>query len=189
MAQEIAPGAVEEHIAAGDRGGHGIGAGLDAVGQHVVLGAMKLGHTLNAQGRGADALDFRTHLDETFGDVDDFRLACRVLDQRLATGEHCSHHCVMRGTDRDFGQRNMRADETLRRLGEDIAGLELDLGAQGFERAQMQVHRPRADGAAAGQRHFRFAAPREQRRQHPEARAHARDHLVRRGGVDDLGGA
>ena len=51
----------------------------------------------------------------------------------------------------------------------------------------MQIDGARADGAAAGQRHLGPAAARDQRRKHPEARPHARHHLVRRGGVDDLG--
>ena len=51
----------------------------------------------------------------------------------------------------------------------------------------MQIDGPRADGAAARQRDLRPAATRHQRREHPEARPHARHHLVGRGGVDDLG--
>ena len=77
--------------------------------------------------------------------------------------------------------------QAARRPGDDIAALELDLRAERLERLQMQINGPRADGAAAGQRHLRLAAARDQRRQHPEARPHARDHLVWRGGIDDLG--
>ena len=50
---------------------------------------------------------------------------------------------------------------------------------------QMKIDRPGADGAAAGQRHARLAAARQQRPEHPEACPHARDELVRRRGVDD----
>ena len=114
------------------------------------FGTVKLGHALDVQGRSANAFDFGAHLDETFGNVDDLRLARCVLDQRLATGEHGRHHRVVSCADRDFGQRNMRAAETPRRLGEDIAGLELDVGAQSFERTQMQIYGPRADGTAPG---------------------------------------
>ena len=39
-----------------------------------------------------------------------------------------------------------------------------------------------------GHRHLRLAHAREQRRDHPEARAHARDQFIGRGGVDDVGG-
>ena len=115
------------------------------------------------------------------------RLARRVLDQALAPGEHRRHQGVVRGADRDLGQRDLVAGEAARRARDDIAAFELDLGAERLERLQMQIDGPRADGAAAGQRHLRPAAARDQRRKHPEARPHARHHLVRRGGVDDLG--
>ena len=56
LSQEIGAGAVEQHVAAGHGRGHGVGAGLDAVGQHGVLGAVQSGSTpWMLQGRGADA--------------------------------------------------------------------------------------------------------------------------------------
>ena len=55
LLQEIGAGAVEKHVAAGHGRGHGVGAGLDAVGQHGMLGAMKTSHALDLQGRAADA--------------------------------------------------------------------------------------------------------------------------------------
>ena len=61
-------------------------------------------------------------------------------------------------------------------------------GAEPLQRHDEQVDRPRADGAAAGQRHARLAHAREQRRDHPEARPHLGDEIVGRGGVDDVGG-
>ena len=76
--------------------------------------------------------------------------------------------------------------QALGRLGHDVAAVDLDLGAQRLEAHQVQVDRPRADGAAAGQGDARLPAARQQRAQHPEARAHAVDHLVGRRGVDDV---
>ena len=132
-------------------------------------------------------LDLGAHLDEAVGDVDDLGLARGILDHGLAPGERRRHQGVMGGADRDLGERDpARRVRPLRRLGDDIAALELDLGAQRLERHQVQIDGPRADGAAAGQRHLRLAAAGEQRRQHPEARPHARHHLVGRGGVDDV---
>ena len=46
---------------------------------------------------------------------------------------------------------NLVAGQSLRRLGDDIAALELDLGAERLKRGQMQIDGPRADGAASGQ--------------------------------------
>ena len=99
------------------------------------------------------------------------------------------HQRGMGAADRDLGKFDFAADEPLRRRGHDIAGVDVDLRAQPLQRHQQQVDRPRADRAAAGQRHARFAHSRQQRRDHPEARAHARNEFVGRGGVDDRLGA
>jgi hypothetical protein len=72
--------------------------------------------------------------------------------------------------------------------GDDITAVDLDVGAQAFERHDQKVHRPGADGAAAGHRDLGLAHAREQGRNHPEARPHARDQLIGRGGIDDVGG-
>ena len=59
--------------------------------------------------------------------------------------------------------------------------------AEFLQRHDQQVDRPRADGAAAGQRHLGLMHPRQQRRDHPEAGAHPRHQFVGRGGIDDVG--
>ena len=53
-----------------------------------------------------------------------------------------------------------------------VAAVDLDLGAEPLHRHDEKIDRPRADGAAAGQRNPRLAHARQQRRQHPEARPH-----------------
>ena len=50
----------------------------------------------------------------------------------------------------------------------------------------MQIDRPRADGAAAGQRDLGLAMPRQQRPQHLEAGAHLAHHVVGGEGGSDL---
>ena len=87
------------------------------------------------------------------------------------------------------GKRTRPPVKPARRLGDDVAALDVELRAERLEPHQEEVDRPRADGAAAGQRHARLVHAREQRPDHPEARAHARDELVGRGRVDDVRGA
>src|SRR5690242_14174335 len=52
---------VQHHLAAGDRSGAGIGAGLDPIGDDGVLGAVEALHALDGQAVAADAFDARTH--------------------------------------------------------------------------------------------------------------------------------
>ena len=80
----------------------------------------------------------------------------------------------------------MRALQALLGRGDDVAVLDLDRGTELLHRHQVHVDGPRADGAAAGQRHLRFAAAGKQRPQHPEAGAHLGDEVIGGGGVDDV---
>ena len=135
---------------------------------------------------GADALDPGAHLGQAFGNVADLGLARGVLDHRLALGERGRHHDVVRGADRHLGERDARAAQALGRLGDHVAAVDVDLGAQRLHAHQVQVDGPRADGAAAGHGNARLAAARQQRPEHPEARPHAAHQLIGRGGVDDI---
>ena len=74
---------------------------------------------------------------------------------------------------------NARAVQA-RRARVDVAVLEVDLGAHRLQALDVLVDRPQADRAAAGQRHARLAAAREQRAERQDRRAHRLDELVRR---------
>jgi hypothetical protein len=73
---------------------------------------------------------------------------------------------------------DLGAAQPLGRAGGDIALVQLDLGPQGGQRLQVQVHWPRPDGAAARQRHLGLAGARQQRAQHVEAGPHLPDQLI-----------
>ena len=55
--EEIRPGVLEHDVAAGHGDRHGVGAGLDAVGQHVVGRAVEPGDALDHDLGGAGSLD------------------------------------------------------------------------------------------------------------------------------------
>ncbi len=63
-----------------------------------------------------------------------------------------------------------------------------DLGAHGLQAAQVDVHRPRADRATAGQRHRGLAEVGHHRPQHQDRGAHGFNQLVGRGELLDGGG-
>jgi hypothetical protein len=67
-----------------------------------------------------------------------------------------------------------------RQLGDHVAVLDHDLGAHGLHALDVLVHRARADGAAAGQRHRGLAKARQQRAQRQDRGAHGLDQLVGR---------
>ena len=102
-------------------------------------------------------------------------------------GGHISFSKVSVGaTHGHFREIDFAAAQALLGARDHIAAFDLDLGAELLQRHDQEIDRPRADGAAAGHRHLGLAHARQQRRHHPEARAHLGDQVVGRGGVDDV---
>ena len=168
-------------MTAGDRGGDGVGAGLDAVGDQIVAGAMQRIHPLHQNPMRADALNARSHRGEAVGEVGDFGIARRVQDFAFTPRQHRRHQRGLGRADRRRRQHDTVAAQSAvfgPRL--NVTGLDIDLGAERLQRLEMQVDRPRADRAAAGQRHPRRTEPCQQRRQHQNAGAHAADEVVGR---------
>ncbi len=176
----------EQHVAARHGDGHRIGAGLDPVGQHRVPGAVQRRNALDLDRGLPRARDARAHRVQAVGEIDDLGLARRVAQHGRSLGERSRHQRHMRAADGDFRKVDLGADEALLGARHDIAVLDRDLGAELLHRHEQEIDGARADRAAAWQRDARLAHTREQRREHPEARAHARDHLIGRGRVDDL---
>ncbi len=140
------------------------------------------------EGIGADAADVGAHGREAVSEIDDLRLARGVDDFRFPARQRRRHHEILGGTDRNIGEYDAAADQSLRRLGKDIAVMQLDLGTQLSQALEVQIDRARADGAAARQRDLGLAATRHERSQHQHRRAHLAYEIVGGSGVDDAGG-
>jgi hypothetical protein len=153
-----------------------------------MAGAGKLGDACDFDGRSAGAMDARAHLGEAIGEVLDLGLAGCIANKRRAMGGGRCHHRGMGASDRHLREGDFAADEAVRRLGDDIAGVNLDFRSQLLQRHQQKVDRSRADRAAAGQRDTGFSGARQERRDDPEACAHFRDKVIGRGRIDDLAG-
>ena len=150
-----------------------------------MLGAVQALDAFDDDAVGAVALDVCAHLDEQFGQVDDFGLARGVLQYGAALGQHGGHEQVLGAGDGDHVGADRRA---LQALGarHDEAVFDLDLGAQRGHALDVLVHRTLADAAAAGQRDAHFAKARQQRPQHQHGRAHGLDQFVGRFELVDL---
>jgi hypothetical protein len=128
-----------------------------------VFRAVQAFDAFDDDGIGAMAADLRAHRIEAVRDVDDFRLTRGVFDDRTALRQHRRHHDVLGTADRDDIEHDVAAAQPATAVGMDIAALDDDFGAQRLEPAQVQVHRPAADGAATGKRHVRLTEMRDQR--------------------------
>ena len=80
-------GAEDFEMAAGDRGGDGVGSGLDAVGDQIVAGVVKGIHALHQNPMRSGTLDARSHRGQAEREVADFGIARRVQDLGFAARE------------------------------------------------------------------------------------------------------
>ena len=187
--QEALARALQLHLAAGRGHGERIGAGLDAVGQHRVHGAFEPVGALDARASLpptpsilAPILTRHSATSPISGSRAAFSITVSPLRQRRR------HQHGVGGAHRDLGEGHPGTLEAARRPGHHVAAVDVDLGAERLEPHQVQVDRPGADGTAARHGDARLSAARQQRAQHPEARAHAAHQLVGGGGVDDVAG-
>ena len=135
---------------------------------------------------GADALDLRAHRDQAAREVADLGLARGVGQHRAAVGERGGHQQVLGGADRDEREhdRGARAAAVGAR-GVDVAAVQPDRRRPSAQALEVQVDRPCADRAAAGQRDARLARARQQRPEHQDRGAHLAHDVVRRLGAGD----
>ena len=179
----VRAGVLQRHVAAAGRHGAQEGAGLDAVGHHLVLAAAQALHALDANAAAAVAFDLRAHLDEHLGQVDDLGLLRGVFQNGFALGQAGGHEEVLGAGHRDHVGGDARALQARGAVGQardHVAVLHVDQGAHGLQALDVLVDRARADGAAARQRHPRVAETRQQRAQRQHRGAHGLDQLVRR---------
>ena len=117
-----------------------------------MLRAVKFLFSAHANCGGSRALDVRSHLNQQFREVCNFRFARGVLDEGFALGQGRRHQNVLRSGDGNFVEENVAARQasSARSARFHVAVGHPDFGAHLFERFQMQVHRPRADRASAG---------------------------------------
>ena len=174
----IGPGEIER--APGDGHGAGIAARLDPVGHHAIGRAMQPFAAMDHQPVGADAFDIGTHGDQQLAQIDDFRLTRGIVEDAGALGERGSHQRIFRRPHR----HDREGEVTTRQAAIGHAGADIACGnfkdrAKGFERLEMKIDRPVADGAAARQRHPRFARTSEQGAKHQDRRAHLAHDVVR----------
>ena len=172
---------LEGHIAVGYRRGHRVGSGDDAVGNHDMVRRAKALDAMNHQARSAGALDAGSHGVEQIGEVDHFWLAGRTFDDGPALGQHCgAHHIGGAENGRAVGatEEDGRALQAFWRGHDDVTAVELDLGAERLHSAEMEVNRPRAEGATTRHGDDCAATARQQRTEHANRRAHGLDDVV-----------
>ena len=111
----LRPGVLDPDMAAGDGAGDQIRAGLDAIGQHLVGGAVEPLDALDDDSVGARALDLRAHGDQEIREIDDLGLARGIFEHGLAVRQCGRHHEIFRAGHRHGIEHQTRAAQAIRR--------------------------------------------------------------------------
>ena len=169
--------ALDAHMPAGDRARHQVGAALDAIGQHLVGRAAQPLDALDHDLVGAGALDVGTHGHQEVGEIHYFGFPRGVLQDGFAVGEGRRHHQVLGAGDRHRIEHQPRALEAPG-AGANVTALDGDVGTHRLQPRDVNVHRPRTDGAAARQRYVSAPVARHQGTQHQDRGAHGLHQIV-----------
>src|SRR5208282_27392 len=137
--------------AAGDGAGDEERAGLDAIGNDGVGGAMKKFDALDAEGGSAHTLDFGAHFNQEFGETGDFGFERAICEDRFAFGQDRGAEDIFSAGDRDFREAEGIATQAAG-AGLDVAMLDGNFGAELFQGLDVNVDGAGADGAAARKR-------------------------------------
>src|SRR5438132_3785085 len=165
----------EYALPTGRRNSERVGSRLDVVRDHSVRGAAQLGHPLDLQHIGADPVDPRPHLAEEHRQVDDVRLARRVVDGGDAVGGGGGHHQVLgpghgRHVEVDGGALQAAGARDV------LTTLELHAGAHHAQPDEVLLDAAHADVVPARLCHPGLTAPGQQRTHQKERGAHPARH-------------
>ena len=171
------PGILDQHVAAGEGRAHHERARLDPVRTHLVRHAVELVHPFDPNDLAARAAHPGAHPVQHLGQFRDLGLPGGVADHRLPAGQGRRHHEVLGGAHGRKRERDLGATK-LPGAGVDVAVVLAYDRAHALQPLEVQIHRPRTDGATAGCRHAGFAEPRQQRPQHQKRSAHGLDQVI-----------
>ena len=174
-------GATQQHVTARRQRRAGKGARLDAIGNDAMrrLRRVQSVDALDADAVRAVTLDARAHRDQQRRQIGDLGLLGRVLQDRLALRQRGRHQQVLGAGDGDHVRPDARAAQAVG-LGDDVAALHRDVRTHGLQPLDVLIHRPRTDGAAAGQRHHGHTEASQQRPEHEDRGPHRLDQFVGR---------
>src|SRR6202022_3906961 len=138
----------EHALPTGGRDRERIGPRLDVVGDHAMRGATQIGDALDLQHVGTDPVDPGPHLAEEHREVDDVRLAGRVVDGRDAVRGGGGHHQVLGPGDGRHVEKDGGAFQPVgaRHV---LAALELNTGAHQAQPDEVLLDATHADVVTA----------------------------------------
>jgi len=175
----------------GDGAGDEEGTGFDAVGDDCVFGAVEFADSVDDDAAGSGTFDAGAHAGEEVGEVFDFWFHGSAFDDSSAFGEDGGHHEVAGAEDRGAmfaAHVDFAPAHAIDGLDVHVAALDVDVGSELFESAEVEVDRAVADDAASGQGDTGFAGAGKEGTHDADGGAHFTDEVVGRFAFDGFCG-
>ena len=181
-AQEARIDAANGNGTARKRAAHEESARFNAVANRGMLARMQAGklHAIDDDFSRAGARNASTHRIEHVRKVFDFRLASRVLDNRLALSRHGAHHGIFRGAHAGEIESDVRTVQAVGRACFDIAVVGMEMNAKRLHANHMHVDFASAQVATARHGNASLAETSHQGAENRNGCAHLRNELIRR---------
>ena len=151
---------------------------LNAVGDDGVIRSHEPGHTVDLDAVRARAADVCSHDVQIIREIDNLRLKCRILEDRLSLGTGCRHHHILRRTDTREIEIDPSPLQPVRRRGMNRPLRDVDLCAECLKALEMEINRTRSNRAAPRQRDLRTPLAGKQRSHDEKGCAHLANQFV-----------
>ena len=171
----------QKQLAAGDGCHQHKAAGLDTVWNGGVAGRVQGFYAKNAHHISACAFNARAHCVQKISQVNNFRFLGCVFNHGGALSQRGCHHNIFRRANAGEIQINAGSVQMVH-LSFNVARADGDASAHSLKAFQVQVNRPGANGAAAGQGNSGLAQAGQQGAHNQKGGAHFL-HLLKRGGA------
>ena len=135
-------------------------------------------HAVDDETSCADAVDLRTHAHQHRADVDNLRFFGSVVNDGAPICQNCRHHKVLCRSDRRKGQGDISTVQTVRRLGNKIAVIKMNIRTQSPETRCVQIKTARPNGIPTGKCNLGAAHTADQRAQNRNRGAHRTHKLI-----------
>ena len=146
--QQVGSGIFQFDPAAGHGRRDQVGSGFYPVRQDVVAGSTQFFHALYLDPAGSRSADFRAHAVKAQRQVGHLGFPCGIFDDGSAFCQRCGHHQVFRAGNGHRIEVDISAMQTFS-LRLYVTVVHGNLRAHGGQSFQVQVNRPRTNGAAA----------------------------------------
>ena len=135
---------------------HQISTGFNTIWKNRIVSTVEFFNPFNLNRCRTGTGNFRAHLIQVFGQINNFRLSRRIFNYGCTFSQRCRHHQVFSTGYRDLIHKDMGTLEAFATGRSNVTVFHFNFCAHLLQTTQMQIHWTRTNRTAARQRYIRF---------------------------------